>query len=96
MIDGDPERDAPQPHSEPGGVGEEVEIPERPEKGVLGDVIDIVGPNERQGERVHHALISSDELTKRVARPGAAQTGLGDERSVGLAVGSVFGKRQWV
>jgi hypothetical protein len=94
VIDGDTERDAPQPHAEPRGIGEQVEVSERANEGFLRDVVGVRGPNERQGERVDHPLVSTDELPERVAGRRRARSRSAHQLGIRLAVGDCFGKSQ--
>jgi len=94
VIDRDTEGDAPEPNAEPRRVGNQVEISERAKEGFLGDVIGIRGANEREGERIHHPLISTDELPERVAGRVRARSRSGHELGVGLAIGDRFRESQ--
>jgi hypothetical protein len=94
MIDCHTERNAPQPHREPRRVSEEVEVAERSQKGVLHDVVGVGYLNEREGERVNHPLVASDELTERIARWIAFEPSGGNQFGIGLAVGVVLDDSQ--
>ena len=94
MVDGDAEGDAPQPNAEPRGIGEQVEVSERAKEGFLRDVVGVRGPNERQGERIHHSLVSTDELPERVVGRRYARSRSVHELAIGLAVSARFRKSQ--
>ena len=94
VIDRDTEGDAPEPNAEPRRVGNQVEISERAKEGFLGDVIGIRGANEREGERIYHPLVSTDELPERVVGRRCACSRSGHELGIGPAIGDGFQKRQ--
>jgi hypothetical protein len=83
VVDGDTERDTPEPYAEFRRVYEEVQIAERSQECVLDDIIDVRRPNERHGERVHHAPVPSYQFAERVAGRRDGSPRLDDEIRVG-------------
>jgi hypothetical protein len=94
MIDRRAERDAPEPHAEPRRIGEQVEVPERAQECILGDVLSVCLANERQGQRVDHALVPTNELSEGVAGGRAGGASSDDKLGVGLALGGALDDSQ--
>jgi hypothetical protein len=96
VVDRCAERDATKPHSELCRIGEHVQIAEGSQERVLNHIIDVGRLNERGRERVHHALVASNELTVRTAPSLTAKTGGGHEVGVGRRRFSAYGHDTWL